>query len=83
LLVVTKLITAELHSLYIESEAGVDVGVGNFAKVGLGVGIRHFTSDSATLIITTDDILQCGQMRKIFLMIHKRNMYKFSAINLM
>jgi len=29
------------------------VGVGNFGKVGVGVGFGYFTSDSATLVAPT------------------------------
>jgi len=37
---------AKFHSLYVEQS-----GVGNFGKVGVGVG--YFTSDSATLVSTS------------------------------
>jgi len=46
--VATKFLTAKLYSLYVkESEILEKVEVRNFGKVGVGVG--HFTSDSATL----------------------------------
>ena len=45
------ILTAKFHSLYVEeSEPGV--GVGNFGKVRVGVGVGYFTSDSATLVPT-------------------------------
>ena len=45
LLLATKLFTAKLHSLYVK---GSESGVGIFGKVEIGVGVGHFTSDSAT-----------------------------------
>jgi len=60
LLVVTKLLTAKLHSCYVkESESGVDVAFGNSGKVRVGVGVGHFTSDFATLAFWRD-IISCG-----------------------
>jgi len=53
LLVDIKLLTAKLHSHYVK-----EAGVGNFRKVRGGVinfakvGVGHFTSDSAILILT-------------------------------
>jgi len=55
-IVAPHLLTAKLHSCYVqESDPGVgfDDGVGNFGKcrkfwkLGVGVGVGHFTSDSA------------------------------------
>ena len=52
MLVATKMLTAEFHSLYVKEgepdfleRSEAVVGVGSFGKVGLG----HFTSDCATL----------------------------------
>jgi len=59
------ILTAKFHSLYVKeskseilerSEYGSrkfwEVGVGNFGKVGVGVGVGYCTSDSATLVRT-------------------------------
>jgi len=32
---------------------GVGVGFGSFGKVGVGLGVGNFTSDSATLFLTS------------------------------
>ena len=54
LLVATKLLTAKLYSLYVKESV-----VGNIWKVG--VGVRHFTSDSPTLPRDKDLALFRGQ----------------------
>jgi len=41
------ILTVKFHSFHVK-ESGVGVGVGNFGKVGVGVGDGYFTSDSAT-----------------------------------
>ena len=67
LLVATKLLTVKLHSLYVkESESEIlersESGGENFGKVGVGVG--HFTFDSATLIVCLGQSAVC-QLRII------------------
>ena len=62
LLVATKLLTAKLHSCYAkESKSGVGggVGIGNFGKVGVGVGLEHFSSESSTLLESACLVWQC------------------------
>ena len=51
------ILTVKFHSLYVkESESEIlespESGVGNFGKVGVGVGVRYFTSNSAALSAT-------------------------------
>jgi len=41
------LLIVKLHSCYAQES-----GVGNFGKAGIGVGVGHFFSDSATLANT-------------------------------
>ena len=53
-----KFLTAKIHSLYLkESELEIlersESGVGNFGKVGVGVWVGCFTSNSATLLLTS------------------------------
>jgi len=52
------ILTAKFHSLYVkESESEIlersELGVGNFAKSESGIGVGYFTSDSATLVVTS------------------------------
>ena len=49
LLVAIKLLTEKIHSFHVKESV---TGVGNFGKVRAGVALGHFTSDSATLVMS-------------------------------
>jgi len=49
------IVKARFHTLCVkETESGV--GVGNFEKIGAGVGAGYFTTDSATLVTANETV---------------------------